>query len=200
MDPITLGMLMAMGAGGAAAVARWRKKRDGATSERSPVKPERAPSETPSAKPKREVRPGEHRVGDVLLYMGDEYWLAGELALVREGAAALRVCAAPERGRERWLAMPREGESYFVLRTDEKLAAMGWPGVELPFEGRLLRPVEQGACVIDPSGELERRWEGTGRYAVFRALETVAVVIEQGTQRIALTGKAVPRRLFEKLG
>jgi hypothetical protein len=87
-----------------------------------------------------------------------------------------------------------------VLRTNERLAAMGWPGVEVPFEGMVLRPVEQGACAIAPAGEVERRWEGVGRYAVFRAMETVAVVIEQGTQRLALTGKAVPRRLFEKLG
>ncbi len=194
MDPITIGLLVAMGAGGAAAVARWRRRRE-ARSERA---------EAPRTPPRKEQRvtagPGEYKVGDVLLHMGDEYWLSGELALMREGSAAMRVCSAPERGEERWLAFPREGESLYVLRTDEKLAAMGWPGVEIPFQGMTLRPVEQGTCAIAPSGEVEQRWEGVGRYAVFRAMETVAVVIEQGAQRIALTGKAVPRRLFEKLG
>lgn len=194
MDPITISLLVAMGAGGAAAVARWRRRRS--------AKDDRAEgSRTPARKDVRAtVAPGEYKVGDVLLHMGDEYWLSGELALMREGSAAMRVCAAPERGKERWLAFPREGESLYVLRTDEKLAAMGWPGVEIPFQGMVLRPVEQGACAISPSGEVERRWEGVGRYAVFRTMETVAVVIEQGAQRIALTGKAVPRRLFEKLG
>lgn len=194
MDPITIGLLVAMGAGGAAAVARWRRRREAKVDQAEP----------PRSAPRKEQRvtagPGEYKVGDVLLHMGDEYWLSGELALMREGSAAMRVCSAPERGKERWLAFPREGESLYVLRTDEKLAAMGWPGVEIPFQGMTLRPVEQGACAIAPSGEVERRWEGVGRYAVFRAMETVAVVIEQGTQRIALTGKAVPRRLFEKLG
>jgi hypothetical protein len=195
MDPITIGLLAAMGAGGAAAVARWRRRRRGAKGER--VEAERVAARKES---RANAAAGEHRVGDVLLHMGDEYWLAGELALMREGSAAMRVCSAPEKGKERWLAFPREGESLYVLRTNERLAAMGWPGVEVPFEGMVLRPVEQGACAIAPAGEVERRWEGVGRYAVFRAMETVAVVIEQGTQRLALTGKAVPRRLFEKLG
>ncbi len=193
MDPITIGLLVAMGAGGAAAVARWRRRRE--------AQGERPENERGHRREARASGAGEFRVNDVLLYMGEEYWLSGELALMREGSAAMRVYAAPERGKgERWLAFPREGESLFVLRTDEKLAAMGWPGVELPFQGMVLRPVEQGACAIAPSGEVERRWEGVGRYAVFRAMETVAVVIEQGAQRVALTGKAVPRRLFEKLG
>ncbi len=194
MDPITIGMLVAMGAGGAAAVARWRRRREARSEQAQP----------PRAPPRKETRApasaGEYKVGDVLLNMSDEYWLAGELALMREGSAAMRLCSAPERGKDRWLAFPREGDSLFVLRADEKLAAMGWPGVEIPFQGLVLRPVEQGVCAITPSGEVERRWEGVGRYAVFRAMETVAVVIEQGAQRLALTGKTVPRRLFEKLG
>lgn len=195
MDPITIGMLVAMGAGGAAAVARWRRRREAKT-DATEAPPRPAPRKEQRATP----GPGEYKVGDVLLHMGDEYWLAGELALMREGSAAMRVYSAPERGKERWLAFPREGDSLYVLRVDEKLAAMGWPGVEIPFQGMTLRPLEQGACAIAPSGEIERRWEGVGRYAVFRAMETVAVVIEQGAQRLALTGKAIPRRLFEKLG
>jgi hypothetical protein len=190
MDPITLGLLMAMGAGGAAAVTRWRKRRKGTPTETAPTATTREPR----------VMAGEHRVGDVLLYMGEEYWLAGELALVREGSPALRLYSAPERGRDRWLAVPREGESLYVLRVDDHIAGLGWPGMEVPYKGLTLRPVEQGACAIVPSGEVEQRWEGLGRYAVFRSGETMAVVLEQGKQRLSLAGKSFPRRIFEKLG
>lgn len=188
MDPITIGLLVAVGTGGAAAVARWRKRR-------------RVDAPRKEA-PRKEARDtgGEHRVGDVLLHMGDEYWLAGELALMRDGGAAVRLYSAPERGRDRWLAIPRDGDSALVLRANEKLAAMGWPGSEIPLEGKVLRPVEQGSCAIAPSGEVEQRWEGVGRYAIFRGMEAVALVLEQGGQRLALTGKAIPRRLLEKLG
>jgi hypothetical protein len=112
----------------------------------------------------------------------------------------VRLFSAPERGSVRWLAVPRTGESVYVLHTDKDLLALGWPGVELPLRGTTLRPLEQGPCAIGVQGEVEARWEGLGRYGVFRALETVAVVLEQGGQRLALSGKAVPRRLLEKLG
>lgn len=195
MDPITIGLLMAVGAGGAAALRRWRRGRERPSSE-----PERGAAQREDPPRKERPQPGENKVGDVLLYMGDEYWLAGELTLMREGSAAMRLYSAPERGKDRWVAFPREGDSVFVLRADDKLAAMGWPGTEVPCQGVVLRPVEQGQCAIAPSGEVERRWEGVGRYALFRAMETVALVVEQGTQRLALTGKAIPRRLLEKLG
>jgi hypothetical protein len=59
--------------------------------------------------------------------------------------------------------------------------------------------VEQGACAVAPSGEVEAGWEGVGRYALYRAMETVAVFVEMGPKRLALRGKSVPRRLVEKL-
>lgn len=196
MDPITLGLLMAVGAGGAAAVARWRKRRGG-----------RARPSTARAARGREERAARDeaderavRVGDVLLHLGDEYWLAGELALMREGAAALRLFSAPEKGADRWVALTRDGESLYVLHPDAALAALGWPGVEVPLQGLMLRPVEQGACAVSPGGEVPDGWEGVGRYAVFRAMERVAVVVEQGSRRLSLSGKSVPRRLVEKLG
>jgi hypothetical protein len=193
MDPISLGLLMAFGAGGAAAAVRWRKRR----SEGPGAKPA-----TPStrAEPRREPDPGALKVGDVLLWMGDEFWLSGELRLVREGAAVLRVFTAPEKGRDRWLALTAKGDQVYILDRDAALEGIGWPGMEVPSQGQTLRPVEQSPCAITPSGEVEPGWEGVGRYAVFRAMETVAVFIEQGRQRIALRGKSVPRRLIEKLG
>lgn len=199
VDPISLGLLMAIGAGGAAAVTRWRRRRGEA--ERKAAKP--APKEAkPAAKeegPRVSREAGAYRVGEVLLFLGEEYWLAGELALVREGTPALTLFAAPERARERWLAAPRQGESLYALEVDEALGKLGWPGTEVPNAGATMRRVEQGDCTVVASGEVPDGWSGAGRYAVFRAMETVAVVVEQGGNRLSLKGKTVPRRLVERL-
>ena len=71
---------MAIGAGGAAAVARWRRKR-----ERPSAAPAKATEAAQRTGPQVSREAGAYRVGEVLLFMGEEYWLAGELALVREG-------------------------------------------------------------------------------------------------------------------
>lgn len=190
MDPISLGLLMAIGAGGAAAAVRWRMQKRATPVPPTPPKPEA----------RREGDPSALKVGDVLLWMGDEFWLSGELRMMREGAPALRVFTAPEKGRDRWVALTRQGDQVFLLDRDPSLEALGWPGVEVPSQGTVLRPVEQGSCAITAQGEVDAGWEGIGRYAVFRAMETVAVFVEQGRQRLALRGKIVPRRLVEKLG
>lgn len=195
LDPISLGLLMAIGAGGAAAVTRWRRRR-----ERETPKPERAAAKTEPAEPQVSRALGAYRVGEVLLFLGDEYWLSGELALVREGTPALTLFVAPERAKDRWLAAPRQGEVLYALEADAALAALGWPGVEVPHEGATMRRVEEGPCTIVASGEVPEGWAGVGRYAVFRAMETVAVVVEQGGNRLALKGKTVPRPLVERLG
>jgi len=196
MDPITLGLLMAMGAGGAAALVRIRRR--GKVEPGQPRRPVAAVR--PEAKPTVEVDPTRVKVGDVLLYLGESYWLAGELSLQREGSAALRVFCAPEKGKARWVALPRQGDNVYVLEEDEALRGMGWPGVELMLRGRTLRAQEQGSCAVAPAGEVGAGWEGVGRYAVFRALETIAVVVEQGANRLALSGKMVPRALVDRLG
>lgn len=187
---------MAIGAGGAAAVARWRRRRERPSA--VPAKATEASAQRTGPQVSREA--GAYRVGEVLLFMGEEYWLAGELALVREGTPALTLFVAPERAQDRWLAAPRQGDVLYALVTDAPLADLGWPGVEVPSAGGTMRRVEEGACTIVPSGEVPEGWSGAGRYAVFRAMETVAVVVEQGSNRLALKGKTVPRRMVERMG
>ncbi|MDB4931157.1 MAG: hypothetical protein JWM10_3641, partial [Myxococcaceae bacterium] len=157
-----------------------------------------APAE--SAGPPVSRAAGAYRVDEVLLFLGEEYWLSGELALVREGTPALTLFVAPERAQDRWLGAPRQGDVLYALQADAALAALGWPGVEVPSAGGTMRRVEEGACTIVPSGEVPAGWSGAGRYAVFRAMETVAVVVEQGSNRLALKGKTVPRSLVERMG
>jgi hypothetical protein len=200
MDPISLGLLMAIGAGGAAAVARWRRRRERESMKPGEARAKAAEAASQRSGPQVSREAGAYRVDEVLLFLGEEYWLAGELALVREGTPALTLFVAPERAQDRWLAAPRQGDVLYALEADAALAKLGWPGVEVPSAGGTMRRVEEGACTIVPSGEVPEGWAGAGRYAVFRAMETVAVVVEQGSNRLALKGKTVPRRMVERLG
>jgi hypothetical protein len=190
MDPLTIGVLVAIGAGGAAALARWRKGRRADRGTPPPGTP------APSTGEDR----GAYRIGDVLSHLGEEYWLAGELSLIREGSPVLRLFPAPERGQDRWVVLAPATGSLYVLRVDARLAALGWPGVEVPLGGRVLRSVERGSCAITSAGEVPPGWDGLGRYAVFSHMEDVAVVVELGASRLALAGKNIPLRLVEKIG
>jgi hypothetical protein len=203
MDPITLGILFAVGASGAAAAMGLRRRARDASGR--PTAGARGAAGGPKGREPATTSGGGgvegSRVGDVLLYLGDEYWLAGELALVREGTQALRLFSAPERGRERWVALPRDGRSVWVLFVDQDLRSIGWPGVEVPSGERTLRRFEHGNVAIVPSGEVPSGWEGLGRFAVFRAMDAVALVVEgPHKDRLALVGREIPRELIQKLG
>jgi hypothetical protein len=192
MDPFVFGVIILVGGPAVAATARWIRGRREPEAPRAP----RIPATT---------GPGSRdaiRVGDVLTYLGETYWLAGELTLKREGSVVLRLFTAPEKGMERWLALPRDGQSVWVLEVSPQLAAMGMPGVEVPLGGRTLRRSEHGSVAIAPSGEGTLGWEGVGRFAMFRAHDRVAVFVE-GADRartLALEGKELPRQLVQKMG
>ena len=200
LDPISLGLLMALGAGGAAAVTRWRRRRARVAAQPAVASAKAAGGGDEPTGPRVSREAGAYRVGEVLLFLGEEYWLSGELALVREATPSLTLFVAPERAQDRWLAAPRQGDVLYALQADDALLKLGWPGVEVPSDGATLRRVEEGACTIVASGEAPDGWSGAGRYAVFRAMETVAVVVEHGANRLALKGKTVPRRMVERLG
>jgi hypothetical protein len=134
-------------------------------------------------------------------YLEQSYWLAGELALKREGVQVLRLFFAPERGGDRWLAILRDGQSVWILEEDRELATVGFPGVELPLAGRTLRRAEFGNVAIVPLGDCAKEWEGLGRFAMFRAHDTVAVYLEATTRgRLALKGREIPRQMLIKMG
>jgi len=193
MDPFVLSVVAIVGAS-AAVVARLRRVRAAKGAEGGAKQlPAGAGANGGDAAVK---------VSDVLTYLGDEYWLAGEIAVMREGAAVVRLFSAPERGRERWVALPRDGRSVWVLFADPEMGSIGWPGVEVPSGGRVLRRFEYGNAALAVSGELPSgAWEGMGRFALFRAHDAVAVAIEgPGAVRLALVGKEIPRQLVQKMG
>jgi hypothetical protein len=193
MEPILLGVIALVGAPAVAATARWIRGRQRAAPEPSP---QRLPASATTI-----ARDG-IRVGDVLTHLGDSYWLSGELSLKREGSGVLRLFVAPEKGRDRWLALPRDGQSVWILETSRDLAAMGFPGVELPVGGRVLRRTEHGNVAIEPLGESTLGWEGLGRFALFRGHDRVAVFLEGPDRRLVLglEGREIPRQLVQKLG
>jgi hypothetical protein len=194
MDPFVFALVVVMG-GAAAVASRLRRASPGGDASR------RAPAST-SVGDSGSAGDGSVRVGVVLTYLDDEYWLAGELAVVREGAPAVRLFSAPDRGREQWVALPRDGRSLWVLYVDPELGAMGWPGIEVPTGGgRVLRRFEHGDAALVPSGEVTAEWEGLGRFALYRGHDTVAVVVEgPAKDRLALVGREIPWQLVQKLG
>lgn len=190
MDPFIFGMVVLVGASAAAAMRLRRARR---AEESVPLGRKALPAPAGGGEAVQ--------VGDVLTYLGDEYWLAGEIALLREGAPSLRLFTAPERGRERWVALPRDGRSLWVLYADADLQAVGWPGVEVPAGGRVLKRAEHGTAALVPVGEVARAWEGMGRFAVFRGHDAVAVVVEgPHKERLALVGREIPWQLVQKMG
>jgi hypothetical protein len=201
MDPFVLGIAAVVGAS-AAIAARLRRR---AQAKKARLEAGSTPKKLAATKvsgTEDEPSPIEGvRVNDVLTYLGDEYWLSGELSLVRDGSAAMRLFSAPERGRERWVALPRDGRSIWVLYVDPDLASIGWPGVEVPSGERTLRRFEYGNAALVPLGEMASAWEGMGRFALFRALDAVAVVVEGPSKdRLALLGREIPRQLVQKMG
>lgn len=195
MDPITLILVGVCASGAAAALGFRAKRRDSKLPSASP------PPRAKGSRASDARRADEVKVGDVLLYLGDEFWLSGGLSLVREGSTALRVFSAPERGKDRYLAIPADGRTVWVLYLDDALGSIGWPGVEVPSGGRMMRRGEYGNAAVTHEGEGFGGWEGLGRFAVFRAHDGIAVVVEgPAKQRLALTGREIPRQLIERMG
>lgn len=188
MDPLVLGMLVLAGASTAVAMRiRWARR----SGKQQPTAPQGSDG----------IRAENVRVGDVLTYLGEEFWLAGEVTLMREGVTVLRLFAAPERGRERWVALPKDGRSLWVLYVEPELSAVGWPGTEVPVGGRMLRRFEHGSVLLVPRGEGTSQWEGRGRFALLRAHDCVAAVIENShKERLALMGREIPWQLVQKMG
>lgn len=195
MDPIIFGTIVLVGAPAAAAVGRWLRRKQNAPAKPAAVAPRLLadPRDAQSL-----------RVGDVVTYLEQSYWLSGELSLKREGVQILRLFLAPEKGGDHWLALLRDGQNVWILEDDRELAAGGLPGVEFPLGGRMLRRSEFGNVAIAPSGECAKEWEGMGRFAMFRSHDTVAIYLESTVHgmrgRLALRGREVPRQLLQKMG
>lgn len=194
MDPFIFGVIVLVGAPAAAAATRFIRGRRARAEE---PKPRELPPSGSAAISRDSIR-----VGDVLTHMSESYWLSGELTLKREGSTALRLFVAPEKGVDRWLALTRDGQSVWVLEVSRELESMGFPGVEVPLGGRVLRRTEHGNVAIEPSGEGTIGWESLGRFAMFRAHDRVAVYLEAPgrSKRLALEGREIPRQLVQKMG
>ncbi len=200
MDPVTLSVVFAVSC--SSAFATWigvRRRAKAQHRERD------ASSRAGTTEPTAARIPGDAsswaRVGEVLTYLNEAYWLSGELLLLREGAPVVRMFLAPERGQDRWIGIPRDGRTVWVLREDRALGAIGWPGVEISTRDGSLRRSEHGSVALAVSGELSPGWEGVGRFAIFQSIENIALFVEgPARERLALLGRAIPKSLVEKVG
>ncbi|MDP3273752.1 MAG: DUF4178 domain-containing protein [Deltaproteobacteria bacterium] len=190
MDPLLVGVIVFVAAPAAAATARW-------------IRGMRANNAAPAPKPLAlTAQSGDGiRIGTVVTHLGETYWLAGCLSLRRDGSTLFRVFLAPEQGQDRWVIIPRDDSWVWIVDRVAALESMGFPGVEVPYEGRVLRRAEHGQVGIEAAGEGVRGWEGLAKFGVFRSVDRVALFIERADRKhYALVGREVPRSSLQTLG
>lgn len=150
-----------------------------------------------AAEPRRGLR-----VGDVLLYVGDELWLAGALELDEEGTR-IWLFRAPENARVGWVVQLDERGDELALALESAEIPEGPVPDRLPLGGRLLSLRRRGRAKVRARGEQVPK-VGAGSAARFVVLEDaggrMAVVVDlEGAGRVALVGDRVERALIDVL-
>lgn len=139
------------------------------------------------------------RVGDVLLHVGDELWLAGAVELDEEGAR-LVLFSVPESARATWvLQLDEDGLELVLMRETTEIPEGSVPD-RLPLGGRLLSLRKRGRARTRASGEAPSIG-AQARYTILAdAGGRTAIVVEfEGAPRIALVGDRVERALIDVL-
>ena len=139
-------------------------------------------------------------VGVVLDVLGRECWLAGELALVRDGVVCVRMFPAPDRDTTRWLAVIDRPRTVLLLERDHDLENAGWPGARAVVSGEQLDTVAYGAVTTRARGEFLEGWAGDGRYALLRGPTQRALCLDVNGALLALAGCSVDESAIETLG
>jgi hypothetical protein len=140
------------------------------------------------------------RVGDVLLHIGDELWLAGMIELDEEGSR-IRLFRAPENARASWVAqLDDDARELALLSESDELPEGGIPD-RLPIGGRVLSLERRGRARVRGTGERLPPIAERARFTVLGdAGGRVAIVVElEGAPRLTLLGDRVDRALFDLL-
>ncbi len=160
---------------------------------------EPAPEEH-SRKPGRDASPRGLRVGDVLLYMETEIWLAGEVYLDEEGFA-LSLFAAPGARSVDFVAQldADASEVSFVARTSD--VPDGSVPTELPIAGVRLSLRRRGRALVTTAGEHLPLVTERASYALLGGPggRVLLVVDFEGGERLALVGNRVGREMYDLL-
>ena len=143
---------------------------------------------------------GALKLGDVLLYLDDELWLAGSVSLT-DGSLRLRLFSVPAARSATWLGeLDGHSGDLALLREESDVPAGALPDV-VSLGGRVLTLRDRTNVHIACAGEHLPTF--AGRYLCTRfeaAGGRVLLVLDaaDGT-RLALGGERMPRALFEVL-
>lgn len=140
-------------------------------------------------------------LGDVVLYMGDELWLAGALELDEEGFV-MKVFRCPG-GREATHLVQLDRDAREVMLAKDAGAAVA--SGALPSEMRLgnasFTMRRRGAARLVSRGERIIGTAATCRYTWFTAPggKVLIAIDPEGGARLSLIGDQVPREMIEIL-
>jgi hypothetical protein len=148
-----------------------------------------------SADPRRGLR-----VGDVLLHVGDELWLAGAIELDEEGATFV-LFRTPENTRAGWVAqLDDEGRELALLSESTEIPDGSIPD-RLPVGGRVLSLHKRGRARARARGEHLPKVAPGARFTMLSDVGgRMAIVVDfEGAPRLTLVGDRVERALIDVL-
>jgi len=181
---VLIELLVGAGLGaGAALVARRLRSRGS------------APGETKPARAK-----GDLEVSDVVLYLDQEFWLAGCVRLIEEQEPVASLFRTPGADPITWLAelgVRRE----IVLFEDTAEVPGGHVGDELPIGGRSLRLSRRGRATLTTEGEQLPVTADSCEFALMQdgSGRRLLVIDHANGTRWALLGEYVGRELLDIL-
>lgn len=141
------------------------------------------------------------RVGDVLLHIGDELWLAGAIELDEEGTP-LVLFRTPGSARATWIAQLDDDARELALLAESSEIPEGTVPDRLPIAGRLLSLRRRGRARVTTRGEHVPALPASARFTILADAggRTAIVVDFEGTgTRIALVGDRVEPALIDVL-
>jgi len=143
---------------------------------------------------------GDLGVSDVVLYLDQEFWLAGCVHLIEEGELVASLFRTPGAEPICWLAelgVARE----IVLFEDTSEVPRGRVGDELPIGGRSLRLYRRGRAVLTTEGEQLPVSADSCEFALMRdgSGRRLLVLDHANGTRWALLGAYVGRELLDIL-
>lgn len=141
------------------------------------------------------------RVGDVLLHVGDELWLAGAIELDEEGSSIV-LFRTPESPRAAWVAQLDEDARELALLAESTEIPDGSVPDRLPVAGRLLSLQRRGRARVTTRGEHVPTIGASAGFTILADAggRTAIVVDFDGVgPRMALVGDRVERALIDVL-
>jgi hypothetical protein len=140
------------------------------------------------------------RVGDVLLHVGDELWLAGLVELDEEGTR-IRLFRVPASPRASWVAQLDDEARELALLSESPDIPDGSVPDRLPLGGRLLSLRKRGRAKARGDGESIPAIGAAARFTILGdAGGRIVIVVDfEGAPRLALVGDRVERALVDVL-